>query len=424
MKTNTISLCMVFILLIISSTSVAQEAADSDGQNSMTAINFIQNFKSNLNSSGLDLEFGYTGEVFSNLAGGMEKKSVYLDNFDLIFSMDLEKLIGWNGASLSTYVLGNHGGEPADYAGAIQGISNIAAHDTWKIYEIRLEQFLMDGRLSLLAGLYDLNSEFDTREFSSVFINPSHGIGAEFAMTGQNGPSIFPTASLAFRISYDFSSSWNIKAAVFDGIPGDPDNPNGTKIKFDKEDGLLLTSEVNYTNESSEVDGNYFKYALGGWYYTGDFETISGTDFAGNPLIHSGNYGFYGSAEKFIYTEQNNDTEGLAAFLRLGWANNNVNQVNSYIGAGINYFGLLPGRENDVFGFAIAAAHNNQKYIDLMAEDNIKMEDFEYILELTYNLYIADWIQVQPDIQYIINPAASIINDYSFIYGTRLQIGF
>ena len=423
MKIATGILKISFLMIFQCSTIfLAQPDSSKEQQKVDSPSSFIEKFKSDLSTRGIDIEIGYKGDFFTNLSGGMEKGSVYLGNFDFLFNMNLEQLLGWKDATLTTYILGNHGGEPGEYAGAVQGISNIAAHDTWKLYEFRLEQFLLDGDLSLLIGLYDLNSEFDTREFSGIFINPSHGIGAEFALTGQNGPSIFPNTSLAFRASYNFSDSWNIKAAVFDGIPGDLNNLEGTSIVFDNEDGLLLTSEINFTNGPDEVDGNYFKYAIGGWYYTGDFETISDIDALGNPLLQKGNYGFYGSAEKFLFSENNSAAEGLGAFVRFGWANNNVNPVNSYFGAGINYTGLLPGRDEDVFGIALAAAHNNQKCRDLLLEENIDIKDFEYILEFTYNVNLNKSIQIQPDIQYVINPSACHHSNYSFVYGTRLQL--
>jgi porin len=51
-------------------------------------------------------------------------------------------------------------------------------------------------------GLYDLNSEFDVIEAAALFLNPSHGIGPDFAQSGRNGPSIFPVTSLAIRGEY------------------------------------------------------------------------------------------------------------------------------------------------------------------------------------------------------------------------------
>ena len=421
-KVNIILAAYLFVMIYSTSILFAQTNSQEEIQKDENTQSLVEDFRTILNLRGIDFELGYKGDFFSNLSGGMGNNSVYLDNFDIKFSMNLEHMLGWNGATLTTYFLGNHGGEPAEYTGAIQGISNIAAHDTWKLYEFRLEQILFDGDLSLLAGLYDLNSEFDTREFSGIFINPSHGIGAEFALTGHNGPSIFPNTSLAFRASYNFSPSWNIKIAAFDGIPGDLNNPDGTNILFDKEDGLLLTSEINFTNGTEEIDADYFKLAFGGWYYTDEFETISDFDAFGNLVMQKGNYGFYGSAEKFLFTENESTNEGLGAFVRFGWADNTINPVNSYIGAGINYIGLIPGRKEDVFGIALAAAHNNEKYQMVSKEENVELKDYEYILELTYSVNINNWLQVQPDVQYVANPAACHHNTYAFVYGTRLQI--
>jgi len=419
--TNKNKILVIFFFTILFEVNVTAQTEDQKISEDRS-ITFIDDFKAVLSLQGIKIELGYKGDFFSNLSGGMGKNSVYLDNFDIKFNMNLEQMLGWKGATLTTYFLGNHGGEPAEFTGAIQGISNIAAHDTWKLYEFKLEQILFGGDLSLLAGLYDLNSEFDTREFSGIFINPSHGIGAEFALTGHNGPSIFPNTSLAFRASYNFSDSWNLKAAVFDGIPGDLNNLKGTNIVFNKEDGLLLTSEINFTNGANEVDVRYFKLAFGGWYYTGEFETISDFDSFGNIKMQQGNYGYYGSAEKFLFVENESTNEGLGAFVRFGWSNNNVNPVNSYIGAGINYIGLIPGREEDVLGFAVAAAHNNEKCQTLASQENVELKDYEYIFELTYCLNISGWLQVQPDVQYVANPAACHHNTYAFIYGTRLQI--
>ncbi len=385
----------------------------------------LGNINNTLNKSGINLEFTYTGEVFSNVSGGFERKSVYLDNFDLIFNFDLDKMLGWNGATINTYFLGNHGGIPSEYSGAIQGISNIAAHNTWKLYEFWIEQNFFNDDLSILVGLFDLNSEFDSKETSAIFINPSHGIGPDFSLSGKNGPSIFPTTSLALRAKYNFSNSFNFKAAVLDGIPGDSNNPNGTKIILDKNDGMLLVSEFNYSSETNEFD-DYFKYAIGTWYYTDKFEKLLGTDKEGNPLTQKGNYGIYASAEKVLFTEEELTNQGLAAFIRAGIADNVVNQVDVCFSAGINYIGLFPGRDEDKFGIAIAASHNNSNYKTLLKleDPNHTIKDFEYIFEITYNIALFEFLQIQPDIQYVLNPAGCTNNTQALVLGTRLHLHY
>jgi porin len=384
----------------------------------------LSDFNKQINNLGINLELNYTGEVFSNLSGGFEKQTVYLANIDVIFNFDLHKLIGWNGAELKTYVLGNHGTEPSKYIGAVQGISNIAAHNTWKLYEIWLEQNLFNDNLSVLFGLYDLNSEFDTRETSSIFINPSHGIGAEFSLTGKNGPSIFPTTSLALRLKYNFSNTLNIKAGIFDGIPGNLNNPNGTHVILGKDDGVLFTSELNLISETKSFEKDYFKYALGVWYYTDEFERFPANPNISYPMTQIGNYGVYAFAEKFLFDESNSVDQGLAAFLRAGLADHRVNQIDGYLGAGINYIGLIPGRDKDVFGAAIAASRFSSNFRSLINLDDriTTTTEFEYIFELTYNFSVMDYLNIQPDIQFVFNPGGSNLHSNALAFGTRFVL--
>ena len=369
----------------------------------------------------LNLEFNFTGDMFSNISGGIEDKTVYLDKIDLISELDLEKAFNWKGAKLRTNFMGIHGSDPNTYTGSEQGISNIAAYNTWKLYEAWIEQNLLDGRLSLLVGLFDLNSEFDVRETSAIFINPSHGIGPDYSLTGLNGPSIFPNTSLAFRVSYNITESVNVKAAVFDGIPGNPDNPNGTHIKFNKDDGLLLASEISYASASSEYDNSFFKYSIGAWYYTSKFENPFDVDENDAPIIQKGNYGVYVSAEKFLLSENDDHAQGLAAFLRAGVSDSRINQVDGYFGAGINYIGLIPGRDEDIFGIAFAGAHNNSKFVNEEAGEGCYIGTYEYIIELTYSAKVFDRLNIQPDLQYVKNPVDCQINNYALVAGARAQ---
>lgn len=358
-------------------------------------------------------EFDYKGEAFSNLSGGNENKSVYLDNFDFVLNLDMESSFGWEGARLKTFILGIHGKDPNEYAGSEQGISNIAAANTWKLYEFWLEQNLFNNDLSILAGLFDLNSEFDSRQTSAIFINPSQGIGAEYSLTGVNGPSIFPNTSLALRIKYNVSPSFNIKAAAFDAVPGH---------LLEKHDGLLLTTEFNYTSISQEYNKNYFSCLVGGWLYTGKFDKLLDSNPSGYPNYQRGNYGIYFSAEKFIWAQSGNSNTGLSAFFRLGFANKNVNHVDTYLGLGLSYTGLIPAREQDVIGLAIASVHNNSKYITEMLQENVEVCKYETVFEMTYLFDLSSWIKIQPDVQYVFDPTYCKRTNHSFVCGVRVEL--
>ena len=87
-------------------------------------------------------------------------------------------------------------------------MNNIEVAETrFKVYEAWIEQGFGDGRVSLRAGLYDLNSEFYTNDAAGALIAPPFGIGSELSATGPNGPSIFPSTALAVRLAAVFRTS-------------------------------------------------------------------------------------------------------------------------------------------------------------------------------------------------------------------------
>jgi len=227
-----VCLFIVIDCLVVISTGVANPDILSDRPkkrylfllNQDTLTGSWGGVRSFLKDKGIEFGFIYTGEIFGNLRGGFSRGVEYLDNFDLLLSVDAEKFVSWKGASFLIYGLGNQGGSPSSHAGDHQTASNIDAPDTWKLYEAWYQQNFLGNRLSFLVGLHDLNSEFDAMETSALFINSSHGIGPDYSQSGQNGPSIFPTTSLAGRIRFRPRDYLYIQSAVYDGLPGDLDN--------------------------------------------------------------------------------------------------------------------------------------------------------------------------------------------------------
>jgi len=79
------------------------------------------------------------------------------------------------------YGLFNHGGFPsATVIGDLQTASDIeASRNQFIVQEAWNQQKCMDGRISVLAGLYDLSSEFYLSDYGALFFNSSFGIGLE-----------------------------------------------------------------------------------------------------------------------------------------------------------------------------------------------------------------------------------------------------
>ena len=155
-----------------------------------------------LSSTGLASAFEfsaeYTADVLSVVSGGLSSGTEYLDNLDLELEVDVAEVWNAGAGRLLIHGLYNNGSTfSADRAGDLQVVSNIDAVEAWRLFEFWYE--FGSTNWSVKTGLYDLNTEFDVNQAGGIFLNSSHGIGAEFGQTGQNGPSIFPVSSLSLR---------------------------------------------------------------------------------------------------------------------------------------------------------------------------------------------------------------------------------
>ncbi|MEO8327869.1 MAG: carbohydrate porin, partial [Nitrospirota bacterium] len=202
--------------------------------------------RKNLKDEGILFEATNTMDILSNVSGGIQRKTALTGDLDLLLTLDIKRLIpNWKG-TVFLYGLGLYGDNPSQNVGDIQGVSNIAAQNTWKLFEAWYQHNLFQ-RFSLLAGLYDVTSEFDVIvSASTLFLNSSFGTGAEFAASGQNGPSTFPSSALGVRAQAILTDSLMVRAVLADGVPGNPNNAHGTHIHLNKDDGLFGSMELAY----------------------------------------------------------------------------------------------------------------------------------------------------------------------------------
>lgn len=350
----------------------------------------------------------YTGEFRSNIDGGIDEGSVYLSDAGLTIASDLSSLFGDIDASFFAYFLWNNSSTFSDrYVGDAQVVSNIDAEQAVRVYEFWYQQQLNED-VSLRFGLYDLNSEFDAIETAGLFVNSSHGIGAEYAQSGRAGPSIFPVTSIAARFDMAIDESSTLRYAILDGVPGDPNDPSKTKIDLGGNDGVLHALEYNYVTDSGA------RLGIGAWLYSAEFDRIEATV---DNRRDDGNSGLYGFIDARLFDNDAGAT--VSGFLRYGIANDEFNAFDSYLGAGLVATGLVPARPDDRFGIALASARVGDPFERAVGGG---VDSRETSIELTYSTQVTDWLRIQPDIQFVINPGVNPSLKNALVLGLRFEL--
>ena len=138
-------------------------------------------------------------------------------------------------------------------------------------------------------------------------------------------------------------------------------------------------------------------------------------DGNGDPLEHNGNYGLYFIADQMLIPGEGE--RGLGAFIQVGDVPGDRNLVDSYIGGGFHYQGIIPSREKDVLGLAVARASISGDFKDIEKRDS-----HETAVEITYRAQILPWLAIQPGVQTIFNPGADSSLDNAVISIVRFQI--
>lgn len=330
----------------------------------------------------------------------------------------------WKNGMFSMYMLNTFGDNPTtDYVHDYQMFDNIESfpdtnnHIDFKngqlnyrtfIYTLYYQHFFKNSRL--LVGQYDLNFDFAFSNVGLNFINSSFGVQPTITY---NVPSFstYPFTNLTLRYEYNLGD-YNIRAAIAQGMGGNNlTNPHGTKYSESfKEGGLFMITEFERVKIKS--DFLMSDYKLGFWGHTGS-KSLKFTNFT-DTLDTKGhfNYGAYFIGDKFLRPEKGDSSQGLYAFVDLGWAPNDYNIFNYYAGGGFSYTGLFPKRDADILALGIA-----NPFFSKGLQRTKGFTQTEKAIELNYN-FVTKKVNIQPCVQYIMNIAGDPTNNpncYAFM---------
>ncbi|WP_145961221.1 carbohydrate porin [Salinisphaera sp. LB1] len=353
---------------------------------------------------GVDLGATYSQDLFSDVGGGMRHGTAAPGAINLSAGIDGRL---WGGSADNRFFfdyLGTFGSSISNDVGDLQGLDNIEARNTTKLYSAWYQHDFGDSGVMVRLGLQDWNALFDTLDAAGVFINSSFGLDATTAISNV---SQYPTTAVGAVVRWQSSGGAYVMGSVFDGVPGLPGHPAGTHIAFRSGDGVFSSVEAGISGNG----GKPYKLAVGGWYQTSKYNDPAGR-------ARDRDHGFYVIGQQRLLGGAN--TPKLDAFAQIGGAESDRNPLDRYLGGGFDVTGLLRRRPNDVLGLAVARAHVSRVFRQATPHS----DRAETAVELTYQAPINHYLTVQPDVQYIINPGVDRAVDNATVVGMRASLAW
>jgi porin len=374
-------------------------------------------------------------EVWGNVTGGIKRGTSY-DGVTLAsIGLDTQRAFGWSGGTFNISAWNIRGRSiSSDNLLNLQTVSGILATPTTRIWEVWYQQSFLDGQFDIRLGQQSLDQEFMVSANSALFINTMMGWPMVPSADLYAGGPAYPLSSLGARARAQLPAGFTVLGGVFDdNPPGGPFDADSQLLgstrwggNFNLRTGALIIGEIQYAlNQPSNGQMDYGAgssglpgtYKLGFWADTAPFPSPrfdnTGAPLAlagGTPLNLRNNFSVYGVADQVVWQAGGDDPRSVSVFARLMGAPGDRNLINFSVNAGITMKAPLPGRDDDTFGIGFGIAKVSPAAAGFDIDSGLPARGTETFIEITYQVQVTGWWQVQPDFQYVFNPGGGILN--------------
>ena len=377
-------------------------------------------------------------ETFGNLTGGVRQGFEADGLTTATLQVDTQKAFGLSGGLFNVSGLQYWGGNlTADNLLVLQTLSDIEAPVGVRLWELWYQQKFGD-KFDIKIGEQSLDEEFFISQSSQFFINAASGWPALPSADLPGGGPAYPLAGLGVRGRAQATDNLTVLGGLFNGSPIPKNSPNTPVsnpygVSFPLNTGVLAIAELQFTfgspapakgGDSGPLPGTY---KLGAWYDSENFDDLQ-YDSVGIPLAspasnripttHPGDFSIYGIMDQMIWRSKDDSGRNLNVFIRPMFSPyQDRNLISASLDAGVTLHGPFPGRDNDSFGVEMGVARlsngaagydRDLQFYEPSAYTPVRSS--ETFIEATYQVQVTPWWQIQPDVQYFVNPGVGIAN--------------
>jgi porin len=328
-----------------------------------------------------------------NFIGGISivnDASRELLNLNITFTTD--QLLHWHGGTFFINLQDHEGSNGStSLAGDAQLFDNQDAPRYIQLSELWYQQLFLDDKFRLKIGRIDSNTEFAQVTNASQFLNSSYGaspaiLGLPTIPDAALGANLFWTPDPHFYLGAgSYYANRSDQSLILSGHPNTVDPTSGGMFS-------ILELGAKWNLDKTQLPG---RFALGGYDHNGQFERFNGT-------AQTGAAGMYAMFDQTVWQSSVPDSNrSVGAFAQFSVADSHVALITEQIGTGVQWTGPLPlsSRSSDIFGLGPTWVQ--------FSNQSPTVDRYELAIEGFYKLQLTPWFDVQPDLQYIINPGGT-----------------
>jgi len=418
--------------------------------------------RTQLARAGVTFALSETSEVLGNATGGAHHGFDYDGLTTMAVQLDTKRAFGFYGGTFNASALQIHGRNlSADNLDSLQTSSGIEADRATRLWELWYQQkFLDEDRLDAKIGQQSLDQEFMVSQNALLFVNTMFGWPMLPSADLPGGGPAYPLSALGVRVRAHPTDAITVLAGLFNGSPvnnphGDPQQVNASGTSFATNGGGLAIAELQYAYPSlgtmlyaDQPEPLARTYRLGVWYDTERFAdqrfdsiglSQANPSTSGLPATHRGDYGIYGVVDQMLWVDPEESDRSVSIFARvMGTPEVNRNLISFSANLGLNFKEPFLGRDDDTAGIGMGYAKVSSGAAGLDRDTQAfgggytPIRSNETFVEATYQYEVAPWLQLQPDVQYIMNPGGGVANPTSvdqrikneLVFGLRTNILF
>lgn len=264
--------------------------------------------------------------------------------------------------------------------------SNIRTDTRYNIFTAWLQHSFTNSYIRI--GQLASDENFYVSEGGSLFLNSN--FGALPSVSANLSAPLFSVGAAGAEYQHQLANGY-FQIGVYAGDPGPGDrDDHGFKWKAGGDAGYFYIAERGwqfYGNSHLEA-----QVKIGAYFHSGSFESFTSGSYS------KGNSALYAVIDQSL-------SESVSLFARIGInPESEYSIIDRYFDIGFNWQGVIGSRPEDIFGIAYSHSHFGEEFRKATAIAENRPVKSEQVVEITYQSGLIHGWQLQPSLQYIINP--------------------